>query len=60
MCFYLHFGLYLLHLNLIKQKVLKQFRTFNGLNTRFLNAKFLKADQEKENLIIKYERKITK
>ena len=35
--------------NFIKQKVLKQFRIFNGLTTRFLNAKFLKADQEKEN-----------
>jgi hypothetical protein len=60
MCFYLHFRLYLLHLNFIKQKVLKQFRIFNGLNTRFLNAKFLKAEQEKENLINKYARKFTK
>jgi hypothetical protein len=30
--------------------VLKQFRIFNGWNTRFLNAKFLKAVQERENL----------
>ena len=31
--------------------MLKQFRIFNGLITRFLNAKFLKADQEKEILV---------
>jgi hypothetical protein len=47
MCFYHHFGLYLLHGNFNKQIVLKQFRILNGWNTRFLNAKFLKADQEK-------------
>jgi hypothetical protein len=60
MCFYDHFGLYLLQCNFNKQKVLKQFRIFNGWNTRFFNAKFLKADYEKENLANKYARKITK
>ncbi len=47
MCFYYHCGLYLLHGNFNKQEVLKQFRIFNGWNTRFLNAKFLKADDGK-------------
>jgi hypothetical protein len=60
MCFYHHFGLYLLHSNFNKQEVLKQFRIFNGWNTRFFNAKFLKAVREKENLVNKYARKITK
>jgi len=48
MYIFLQLRLYLLHRNFIKLKVLKQFRIFNGLITRFLNAKFLKAAQEKE------------
>jgi hypothetical protein len=60
MSHYHHFGLYLLHGNFIEQKVLKQFRIFNGWNTRFLNAKFLKDVGKKENLVNKYARKITK
>ncbi len=60
MYFFLHLRLYLLQLNFIKQKVLKQFRIFNGLTTRFLNAKFLKADQEKEIPVNAYARKNTK
>ncbi len=47
MCIYLHLRLNLLHRNFIMQNVLKQFRIFNGLITRFLNAKFLKANQNK-------------
>jgi hypothetical protein len=50
MCFYYQFELYLLQCNFKKQEVLKQFRIFNGWNTRFFNAKFLKAGQERENL----------
>ncbi len=60
MSFYHQFELYLLQCNFKKQKVLKQFRIFNGWNTRFLNAKFLKAGTEKENMVNKYARKITK
>jgi hypothetical protein len=60
MCFYNQIRLSLPHCHFNKQKVLKQFRIFNGWNTRFLNAKFLKADQEKENLVDKYASKITK
>ncbi len=58
MCFYLRFRIYLLHVNFYKQKVLQQFRIFNRWNTRFLHAKFLKADQEKENLINKNAMKL--
>jgi hypothetical protein len=58
MCFYHHLGLYLLQCNFNKQKVLKQFIIFNGRNTRFLNAKFLKAGEERENLINKNAGKI--
>ncbi len=60
MCFYNQIRLYLLRSHFKKQKVLKQFRIFNGWNTRFLNAKFLKAVHEKENLVDKYASKITK
>jgi hypothetical protein len=60
MCFHHNIGLYLFQCNFIQQKVLKQFRIFNGWSARFLNAKFLKAVREKENLINKYAGKIAK
>jgi hypothetical protein len=34
--------------------------SLSGHSTGFLNAKFLKADQKKENLLKKYASKITK
>jgi hypothetical protein len=38
--------------------MLKQFRILDGWNTRFLNAKFLKAVHEKENLVNKHVREL--